>query len=660
MHKKHLPNRDKDGKKENSEQKTTLLKGRISLTSKGIGFVAVEGFDEDVVIEENNLNTALHGDEVTISLLPKQSGKRVSGEVIKIVKRAKDKFVGVLQKAGTNFFLIPDDAKMYRDIFIPGSLSKKASEGQKVQVKMRGWNDPKKNPDGEVIQILGEKGNNNVEMHSIVLEKGFEVDFPAEVIAEANKLEKSEKPIKIEEIKRRRDFRETVTFTIDPVDAKDFDDAISYKEIDENILEIGVHIADVSHYVRENTALDKEAVKRACSVYLVDRTIPMLPEILSNDLCSLNPNEDKLAFSAVFKIEKNTAEIKDRWFGKTIINSNKRFTYENAQETLDRKNGEFYEELETLNKIAKILQKEKFKKGAIDFETTEVKFRLDENGKPLEVYKKERLETHKLVEEFMLLANKEVAEFIFKAAKLKKGTAGIYRIHDVPQPEKIADLSLFLKALGHDLPVINGKVSSQDINALLKRIEGSAEESLIKTATIRSMAKAIYSPDNIGHFGLAFTFYTHFTSPIRRYPDLVVHRVIQNHLTDAKISKDEFAKFKKIAENSSEREIKASEAERTSVKMKQVEYMSERIGKEFEGTISGVTEWGIYVEEINTRCEGMIKIRDIGNDYYTLDQKNYRIVGQKTKKTYSLGDKIKFKVKGADVEKKTLDYTLIV
>jgi ribonuclease R len=385
----------------------------------------------------------------------------------------------------------------------------------------------------------------------------------------------------------------------------------------------------------------------------------MLPEILSNDLCSLNPLEDKYTFTALFEIDKKTAEIKKRWFGKTVINSNKRFTYEEAQEIISKGEGLFAKELGTLNNIAKILQKQKFANGAIDFDQEEVKFKLDENGSPLEVYKKERLDAHKLVEEYMLLANREVAKIIFDATKHKKGLVGLYRIHNEPDQEKIQNLALFLKALGHSLPVIKGKIDSKDINILLKKIEGSAAEALIKTATIRSMAKAVYSPTNSGHFGLAFTYYTHFTSPIRRYPDLIVHRILETHLKDTKITKDEFAKIHKIAELCSEKEVRASEAERASIKMKQVEYMSTRIGQVFDGSISGVTEWGIYVEEINTKCEGMIRLKDIKGDYFTLDQKNYRIIGDKTKKAYSLGDKVKFKVLRADIERKTLDFGLV-
>jgi len=461
------------------------------------------------------------------------------------------------------------------------------------------------------------------------------------------------------EISTRRDFRDTLTFTIDPEDAKDFDDALSYKEIPDGTTEIGIHIADVSHYVRPGTALDKEALKRGLSVYLVDRTIPMLPEVLSNDICSLNPNENKLTFSAVFIIDKD-AKIISKWFGKTIINSDKRFTYEEAQKSITTETGEFHHELKTLNTIAKVFREAKFRNGAIDFEADEVKFKLDENGKPLGVYRKQRFDAHKLVEEFMLLANREVAEYIYKKSENKADLSSIYRIHDSPEGGRILELSIFLKALGYELRVDKGgKVTSKDINALLKKVEGQAEESLIKTATIRSMAKAVYDTGNIGHFGLAFEYYTHFTSPIRRYPDLIVHRILHHHLNGGKIPTREFSRLQKIANDSSEKEIRAASAERESIKLKQVEYMQEHIGETFEGIISGVTEWGIYIEEINTKCEGMVKLRDLKDDYYSLDEKNYAIIGTKSKKKLSLGGKVTFKVIGADPEQKTLDYSLV-
>jgi len=639
--------------------------GKISINSKGNGFVSFDENEDDAQIPANLTNTALHGDEVEFTLLSKNRWGKMEAKVTKVITRAKTRFVGTIEKDQSGFFLVPDDKRMYKDIFIKHEDAMNAEPNQKVQVEMFPWTDPKLQPQGKVLQIIGIKGDNNTEMHSIVLERGFEIGFPREVEAEAEGLEKSEKPIRADEIKGRRDMRGTLTCTIDPVDAKDFDDAISFKDLGNNEIEIGVHIADVSHYVRTGTALDKEARKRAFSVYLVDRTIPMLPEVLSNDLCSLNPHEDKLSFSAIFVIEKpsekaQSINIKSRWFGKTIINSDKRFTYEEAQGVIDGKPGPHREELLELNRIAKIFQEEKSRNGAINFETEEVKFRLDETGRPIEVYKKPRLETHKLVEEYMLLANREVAEFIYKAAEKNTSMASIYRIHDLPQTEKILDLSIFLKALGYELPMKkDGTISSRDINALLKQIEGTPNESLIKTATIRSMSKAVYDTKNIGHFGLAYEYYTHFTSPIRRYPDLMVHRVLFNFLTGGPHAKDEFAAYQKIAETSSEQEVRAAEAERTSIKLKQVEYMSERLGQEFEGTISGVTEWGMYIEEVNTRCEGMIKTRDLTDDNYSLDQKNYAIVGERTKKRFSLGDKIKFKVMGADIERKTLDYALV-
>ena len=665
------------------------ITGVIKTIRKGLGFINdPEDEENNVVIESDKLNFALNGDTVEVIVL---SEKEKMGEVVKVVERSRNIFVGTVEERDGKFGVIPDDKKMYVDIMLSPKEADKVSNGDKVQIELGMWTDPKGNPEGKIIRVIGKKGNNDVEMESIILEKGFETSFPAEVEKEAKDVEKFEKTITTEEISKRKDMRGTLTFTIDPFDAKDFDDAISFRELPTNKdvgkdrndkkdnqqdkspkgseqkseriesgekrYEIGVHIADVSHYVREGTALNKEALKRGCSIYLVDRTIPMLPEVLSNDVCSLNPHEDKLSFSAIFTISEK-GEVLERWFGKTVMNSNHRFTYETAQETLDEKKGEYFKELDILNNIAKILQKEKFKKGAIEFEQEEIKFKLDENGKPIGVYKKERLDTHKLVEEYMLLANREVAKFIHDAIKSKgkKDTGAIYRIHDIPDQERMLELSSFVKALGYTLRTKEGKVTAHDINNLLGQIEGTPHEALIRTAAIRSMQKAVYSTKNIGHFGLAFEYYTHFTSPIRRYPDLLVHRVLLKHLEHRPFKDREIIEFQHIAEQSTAREIDAADAERTSKKLKQVEYMSDKVGQVFEGSISGVTEWGIYVEENETKSEGMIKLRDLGNDFYEFNKKTYSIIGQKTRKKFTLGDSLTFKVVKADLDRKTLDF----
>ena len=677
--------------KEKEKAKKYSIKGTISTTAKGVGFVdivtngkAKDG--ESVHIEEGLLNCALNGDLVDISVEEKRIGGKLSreGRVVKVLKRAKEHFVGIVKEEGGQTVIIPDDKKMYTNLVLDKADPKLSTvkNGDKVYVKMNMWLNAEAAPRCKLVRVLGQKGNNDVEMESIVLESGFEIDFPADVEKETEEVAKNNHKISEEEISKRRDMRSTLTFTIDPFDAKDFDDAISFKKIEENektLYEIGVHIADVSHYVAEGSALDKEAMKRGCSIYLVDRTIPMLPEVLSNDLCSLNPGADKLSFSAVFVIDEH-AKIHDRWFGRTVINSDYRFTYESAQAVLDNspeavvkysnniqspesaKLGlKYREQLLILNKIAKLLQKEKFRKGAIEFEQEEIKFRLDENGKPIGVIVKERLDTHKLVEEYMLLANREVAKFISDSIKRKgkKDTGSIYRIHDVPDKDKIANLSLFVKALGYDLKTKDGEVTAKDFNSLLNQIEDSPHESLIRVAAIRSMQKAIYSTKNIGHFGLAFEYYTHFTSPIRRYPDLLVHKILNKHLKGEPFSDNDIAKFQKIAETSTDREIDAADAERASKKLKQVEYMSTRVGQSFEGTISGVTKWGIYVEEKETKSEGMIALRNLTDDYYVFEQKTYSIVGERTKKKFTLGDNVKFKVLSADLEKRTLDFVLI-
>jgi len=693
------------------KNKKYTVTGTISTTQKGVGFVDMPSVggkkadrDESIHIEEGSLNTALNGDTVEVSVEEKRVGGAIAkeGKVLKVTHRARENFVGTVMIENNIFTVIPDDRKMYAGIIIAKSDSLNAKTDDKVYVRILPWTDPTKKLAGKVTKVLGKKGVNDVEMESIVLENGFEVGFPDAVEKEAIEIEKNEKIIKPEEIAKRRDIRSTLTFTIDPFDAKDFDDAISFKKLTDteiaqleatgslgvknpagNIMttkgplyEIGVHIADVSHYVREGSALDAEAVKRGCSVYLVDRTIPMLPETLSNDLCSLNPGADKLSFSAIF-IMNDQAQVLSRWFGRTVMNSDHRFTYETAQAVIDGdaslvtkySNGlqtpasveagmKYRDIMVTLNCLAKILQKEKFAKGAIEFESEEIKFRLDENGKPVGVDVKQRLDTHKLVEEYMLLANREVAKFIYDSIKRKgtRDTGTIYRIHDVPDKEKIANLSVFVKALGYDLKTKDGEVTAKDFNNLLAQIENTPHESLVRTAAIRSMQKAVYSTKNIGHFGLAFDFYTHFTSPIRRYPDLLVHRVLDKHLKNQPFGDRDIVVFQKIAETSTDREIDAADAERSSKKLKQVEYMSTRVGQIFKGTISGITKWGLYVEELETKSEGMINFRNLGSDYYVFDPKTYSVTGEKTKQRFTLGDPITFKVLAADLDKKTLDY----
>ncbi len=640
----------------NKNESKPLLEGIVGTTAKGYGFIKTENRDERIVIVPEFLNHALAGDTVAYQILPRLTPKEeTQAQVVRIIKRAREQFVGTVVTKEGHIGVETDDRRIYVPFFLEENQTNKSALGKKVLVRIKEWPDNKPIPLGEIVQVIGTKGDHKAEMQSIIIEKGIKDDFPEQVIVEAQQIGKNEREIPRTERATRKDFSETPTFTIDPVDAKDFDDAISIKKIRDNTYEIGVHIADVSHFVRPGTALDAEALERATSIYMVDRVVPMLPEILSNDLCSLNPHEERRVFSAVFEITTE-GEVLSRWFGKGIINSHHRFSYESAQDVLDGKDKTFADEMNTLNKIAYKLREKKFADGAIDFDTEEVKFELDENGVPLRVIKKVRGDTHRLVEDFMLLANREVAEYIDKHHE-KKGGNGLFRVHDSPADDRLADLTMLYRALGYELKPVK---TAKDIRNALAMIQGKPEESLLKTATIRAMAKAIYTTENSGHFGLGFEYYTHFTSPIRRYPDLEVHRILQAILTHNKTDEvRELKRLEGIAKHSTEKEIAAADAERTSIKYKQVEYMTKFVGKEFEGTITGVTDWGIFIEEKNTKCEGMARLRDMKDDYYNFEEKLFRIVGQKTKRKISLGDTVKFRVVSANLDNRTLDYALI-
>jgi ribonuclease R len=629
----------------------THLEGRVDLLSSGNAFVIVEGEDTDIFISSKHVNGAMPGDIAKVNLFNRKTEGKKEGEIIEILKRNKTEFVGVLDISDKYAFLVPDNDKISIDIFIPLNNLNGGKHGEKAVVRITEWPKAGKKPTGEVIKVLGKKGENETEMHAILAEYGFPSEFPPAVEAYAERIGFD---ISEEEINKRRDFRKVTTFTIDPHDAKDFDDALSIRTLENGNYEIGVHIADVTHYMPEGSILDQEAYNRATSVYLVDRVVPMLPEKLSNGVCSLRPNEDKLCYSAVFEMDKDT-NIKSQWFGRTVIHSIRRFTYEEAQQVIETGEGDLKEEIATFWKLASILRKARFDHGALRVESTEVKFKLDAKGVPYDVYFKVTKEANWLIEEFMLLANKKVAERIgLKDEKQKELKTFVYRIHDQPNETKLQELKEFVKTFGYKIDINSPRNIAQSLNAMMDAVKGKPEEDMIQSLTIRSMAKAIYSTINIGHYGLGFDHYSHFTSPIRRYPDVMVHRLLDRYLIGMASANAKDYETKCI--HSSDMEKKAAEAERASVKYKQVEYLSDRIGEIFDGVISGVTEWGIYVEILENKCEGMVRARDMKDDNYAFDDKNHQFLGKKYGKRYRLGDKIKIQVKNADIERRQVDF----
>lgn len=630
------------------------LTGTFQRKSNGKNsFIPDEGGDPIFIAERNSAH-AMNNDKVKIVFYAKRKNHDAEGEVVEILERANDTFVGTLEVANSYAFLVTENRTLANDIFIPKEKLKGGKTGDKAVVKIVEWPDKAKNPIGQVIDILGKAGDNTTEMHAILAEFGLPYVYPEAVEKAADKIPAE---ISEEEIARREDFRKVTTFTIDPKDAKDFDDALSIRSIKEGLWEVGVHIADVTHYVQEGSIIDKEAEKRATSVYLVDRTIPMLPERLCNFICSLRPNEEKLSYSVIFDITEK-GEVKNSRIVHTVINSDRRFTYEEAQQIIETKDGDFKEEVLMLDKIAKALRDKRFSSGAINFDRYEVKFEIDDKGKPVSVYFKESKDANKLVEEFMLLANKTVAEEIGKVPRNKKAKVFPYRIHDLPDPEKLDNLAQFIARFGYKLRTSGTKSDvSKSINHLLDDIQGKKEENLIETVSIRAMQKARYSTHNIGHYGLAFEYYTHFTSPIRRFPDMMVHRLLTKYAEGGRSVLE--SKYEDLCEHSSNMEQIAANAERASIKYKQVEFMSERLGQIFDGVISGVTEWGLYVELNENKCEGMIPMRDLDDDYYEFDEKNYCLRGRRKNRMYSLGDAITVKVARANLEKKQLDFALV-
>ena len=644
--------------------------GTLDLTSNGNGYFICDDFEEDIFIPSVNLGKGLQKDTVRAYVYKKRRSNKLEADVVEIIEREKTEFVGTLQMNKNFGFVIPDNRKMYADIFISKGKMSTAEHGDKVLAKMTDWPENSKNPFGKITQVLGKPGDHDTEIHSILLEYGLPYEFPKEVEEDASKLSTE---ITKKEISKRRDMRSDLTFTIDPKDAKDFDDALSFTKLENGNYEIGIHIADVSHYVQPKTILDDEAYDRATSVYLVDRVVPMLPEVLSNGVCSLRPNEEKLTFSAVFEMNEK-AQIVNQWFGRTVTYSDKRFAYEEAQVIIETKKNTIPENISItgaaykvderiveatlkLDELAKIMRKKRMKEGAISFDRVEVKFHLDEKANPTGVYFKEAKDANKLIEEFMLLANRKVGEFIGQQKGKPTKNTFIYRVHDEPNVDKLAALQNIISKFGYKINTETKESTSESLNQLLKDVHGKGEANMVETLAIRTMSKAAYTTQNIGHYGLAFDYYSHFTSPIRRYPDVMTHRLLQHYLNQGSSPKAEDYEIK--CKHSSKQEELAAKAERESIKYMQIKYMQDHKDQEFEGVISGVTEWGIYVEIKANKCEGMVRIRDIKSDYYIFDEKQFAIIGQSTHHMYQLGGEVVVKVKNTDLERKHLDFDLI-